>query len=133
MTEWRGTYDPLEGPDPDEWNQASETERQLAVEEYHHSLGEPLPNPRLHAAIHVTVENQVAAGDDTPVEATLERLIRQGLDRHEAIHAIGFVLSKHIYSALQAQQPDQDPGPAYYRELEELTPESWRREAEDAD
>ncbi len=58
--------------------------------------------------------------------------MNQGLDRHEAIHAIGFVLSKHIYEILQSAEADQDPSAAYYRDLEELTPESWRSESEDA-
>jgi hypothetical protein len=47
---------------------------------------------RAHAANHVIVENQLAMGDATVVPATLARLMQEGLDRHDAIHAIGSVL-----------------------------------------
>ena len=33
---------------------------------------------------HVVVENQVALGEATPVPATLDRLMDEGLDRHDA-------------------------------------------------
>jgi hypothetical protein len=51
-------------------------------------------NDRIGATVHVIVENQVALGDAFPAKAVLIRLMNEGLDRHEAIHAIGSVLSK---------------------------------------
>jgi hypothetical protein len=41
---------------------------------------------------HVVVENQVALGEVMRVPETLERLLDEGLDRHEAVYAIGSVL-----------------------------------------
>jgi len=46
----------------------------------------------MHGVAHVIVENQIAAGDSTVEPVTLARLMREGLDRHDAIHAIGSVL-----------------------------------------
>jgi hypothetical protein len=40
----------------------------------------------------VIVENQVALGDTFAARAVLLRLMAEGLDRHEAIYAIGSVL-----------------------------------------
>jgi hypothetical protein len=53
-----------------------------------------LPNETIHAAIHLIVENQVALGDAFPANGVLLRLMKEGLDRHEAIHAIGSVFSE---------------------------------------
>src|SRR6266850_2162864 len=40
------------------------------------------------------------------VRATLNRLMGEGLDRHEAIRAIGLVLSEHIYDLAPAREPE---------------------------
>ena len=53
----------------------------------------------MHASIHVVVQNQLALGVDV-VSSTFDRLMCQGLDRHETIHAIGAVLAENIYSLL---------------------------------
>jgi hypothetical protein len=42
------------------------------------------------------VEAQIALGDETPASRIAQRLIGEGLDRHDAIHAIGMVLAEHI-------------------------------------
>ena len=47
-----------------------------------------LPNEKLHAVLHVVIENQIALGDEIP-----------GLDRHEAIHCIASVLAEFIHDA----------------------------------
>jgi hypothetical protein len=51
----------------------------------------------------------------------------EGLDRHEAIHAIGMVLFEFIYDLARAPAPDSDPNPPYFAALERLTAEDWRR------
>ncbi len=40
------------------------------------------------------------------VRATLNRLMGEGLDRHEAIRAIGLVLSEYIYDLAPAREPE---------------------------
>jgi hypothetical protein len=93
-------YDPLIAPDPERWLACEESEQQRLVERYHRRLGVRLPNLRGHAVIHVVVENQVAMGDGLPVAGTLARLITEGLDRHEAIHAIGSLLAGHMHGLM---------------------------------
>ena len=68
-------YDPLNAPDPDEWQSMDEDERITLVMEHHRESGVELPNEQTHAAIHVIVENQIALGDEVPTEATVECLI----------------------------------------------------------
>jgi hypothetical protein len=97
------------------------------VIEYHRRARATLPNERLHAAIHVVVENQVAVGDELPVRRALERLQGEGLDRHEAIHAIGSVLAGHIHDLMKRGAPSRDPNRPYWAELETLTAEGWWR------
>ena len=85
-------YDPLKAPDPKEWLSLDEQERIDLVQDYHRRARVELPNATGHAIAHVIVENQIALGDELAVERTLNRLVAEGLDRHDAIHAIGSVL-----------------------------------------
>lgn len=122
-------YNPDSAPDPKRWLAFDERERLDLV---HAAVsGEPhLPNPKLHATFHLIVENQVALGDETPVAAALERLVGEGLDRHDAVHAVGSVLSAHVYRAMKLggeALEGGDPNESYWRDLDSLTAESWRR------
>jgi Domain of unknown function (DUF1841) len=120
-------YDPLQAPPPQQWLATDEEERFHLVIDYHHAARVKLPNHRLHAAIHVIVENQVAMGDELPARRVLDRLQAQGLDRHDAIHAIGAVLTKHLYEALSTRTATADDHAAYWAGLERLTAKRWRR------
>ena len=80
-------------------------------------------NPILHVTIHQTVENQLAAKDPPVVHETLERLMRSGLSRHEAIHAIGSVLSVEIWEILKEERPFDEE--RYERELRQLNAREW--------
>jgi hypothetical protein len=56
----------------------------------------------------------------------------EGLDRHEAIHAIGSVLAGYVNELLrepdlQTRPSEGDPNAAYFSELEALTAEGWLR------
>jgi len=51
----------------------------------------------------------------------------EGLDRHDAVHAIGAVLAGYLHDLLRQPESEPDPNPGYYAELEQLTAESWRR------
>ncbi len=124
-----GEYDPERGPDPEWWLSLDESERMNLVQGSPRN-DEELPGSRLHAAIHLVVENQIAMGDKTPVAATLERLLAEGLGRHDAIHAIGSVLAKHIrqsteYDSSAAVGVDE-PSESYVRELLGLRAVKWR-------
>jgi hypothetical protein len=65
---------------------------------------------------------------EATVGETLERLQREGLGRHDAIHAIGSVLAEDLYTLMQDQT-----GPAdatyqnYLSRLRQLTANNWHR------
>jgi hypothetical protein len=120
-------YDPLVPPDPDEWRALDESRQHRLVEEYHRRARVKLPNETIHAIIHSVIENQILLGDETPVQRTLQRLMGEGLDRHEAIHAIGMVLAEFIFDILRQSESSGDPNPAYFAAVEKITAEEWRR------
>jgi hypothetical protein len=123
------SYDASVAPEPGSWLALAEDERIQQVLEYHEKLTDPhpsTPEPHAHAAFHVIVENQVALQDDTPVDATLDRLINEGLTRHDAIHAVGCVLAEHLHDVLHNEIPEADPHAQYFSALQELSAESWR-------
>jgi uncharacterized protein len=126
-------YDPLKAPDPKEWLSLDEQERLDLVEEYHRRARIELPNEKVHAVAHVIVENQVALGDELAVERTLKRLMVEGLDRHDAIHAIGLVLIENLTDTLRDTKADKFSNEAYAVALDRLTAEDWRRSADDAE
>src|SRR5689334_13211879 len=121
------TYDPLIAPDPDEWLALDESERMWLAKEYHRQAGIELPNEELHAVIHAVVEAQIAIGDELPVKRTLQRLMGEGLDRHDALHAIGSVLAEHIHKVMTASPAisETDPNKPYFAALERLTAKGW--------
>lgn len=118
-------YDPLVAPDPRNWIEIDESERLRAVLQYHFLSGSKMPNARLHALFHVVVENQVAIGESS-VRETLSRLMDEGLDRHDAIHAIAFVVSYHMYDMLRGERPRRVLPDRCYQELSSLTAVGWR-------
>ena len=120
-------YDPLEAPDPEEWLALDEQERIDLARDYHRSAGIPMPNATLHATLHAIVEAQIALGDETPARRTAQRLMDDGLDRHEAIHAIALVLVEFMRDLMNAPQSGTDPNAPYFAALERLTVDDWRR------
>ncbi len=123
-------YDPMQAPDPEGWLALDESERIALAADYHRRMRIPLPQARrqAHAAAHATVETQIAMADETPVAAHAERLMAEGLDRHETIHAIGAVLLGVVHDIATDEVDEQtDVSELYYARLETLTPESWRR------
>ena len=118
-------YDPSKAPDAKEWLALDEQERSLLVEEYHRRARIDLPNVTLHASVHAVVENQLAANDE-PVIRALGRLIKQGLSRHDAVHAIGSVVAQHIFDMLQKVEDTPETSRArYYAAVERLTAAKW--------
>lgn len=102
---------------------------------YHRRAGIRHPREKLHAVIHAIVENQIADAK-LPVQRAAQRLMSEGLDRHEAVHAIGSVLIGYLNDLMREinldgddAKPDHDPNDEYFAELEALTAEGWRRSA----
>jgi hypothetical protein len=133
MNEAITEYDPL--TEPELWLATGEQQRIDLVLAYHRRAGISLPNDNVHAVIHVVVENQIA-DDKLPVRRTAQRLMSEGLDRHDAIHAIGSVLAGNIHDLMRRKKTDHQPGEneadpdphkAYFAELERLTAKGWLR------
>lgn len=120
-------YDPLIGPDTQAWMTVPEAERIELVRAYHQRANVELPKEQLHVVIHVVVENQVALGDELPVAGVLQRLMSEGLDRHEAIHAIGSVLAEHLFDLMRAKDAASPDNGRYFSRLKKLSAKSWRR------
>ncbi len=118
-------YDPLSDPDPREWFRDAERERVDAIIAYHTSRGIDVPNLELHARFHEVVETQLADGDET-VNDTLDRLLAEGLDRHEALHAIGFVLAQHTYKTVRGARTASTED-AYRADLKRLSAVRWKK------
>ena len=118
----RGGYDPDEAPDPEAWLALDEDERRNRVEDFHRAAGIRIPNAAVHAIIHTVIENQIARGLE-PVKRVLARLMGEGLDRHEALHAIGSVLAKRLHSMMKEQKGDSGE---YLQAIEGLTAEEWK-------
>jgi hypothetical protein len=123
-------YDANERPHSATWLELDENERIDAVMDYHRRAGVKLEDLKLHAITHVVVENQVALGKPTSVPATLNRLVAEGLDRHEAIHAIGSILMSIVFDVSHAPDVGDDINAKYSRELAKLTAAGWRSQVE---
>src|SRR5438874_11948187 len=119
-------YDPDRTPVAADWLDIGEDERLDLVSAYHQNAQIPSPNARLHAAIHVVVENQVAIGETTVIE-TLARLRGEGLSRHDAVHAIGSVLAERLAAALRGELTSDTLPAAYLKSLQSLSADDWKR------
>jgi hypothetical protein len=121
-------YDASKQPDPQTWLALDESERIDLVIDYHRRNHLQLGgSAKLHGAVHMIVENQIALGDATAVPTTLARLMNEGLDRHDAIHAVGSVLMGIIFDVVSKKDDGGgDINTKYGRELATLTAAGWR-------
>ena len=103
-------YDPEMAPSGEDSLEIDEGERLLLVEEYHRDARIPMPRraQRLHASMHVVVENQLVSNDE-PVVRALGRLMRKGLSRHDAVHAIGSLVAEEVYNLLKQKKSRYSP------------------------
>ena len=125
-------YDPEIAPTGEDWLGIDEGERLLLVEEYHRDARIPMPQRarRLHASMHVIVENQLASNDE-PVVRALARLMKESLSRHDAVHAIGSVVAEEIYDLLNQEDTSDTVRTRYYAAIERLTAATWRTISDD--
>ena len=119
-------YDPDKAPAPKEWLALPEFDRIVLIQDYHEASGDVGENLRAHACYHAAVENQIADGKVEEVAAAMSRLMRAGLSRHEAVHAVASILAEHVFPVMKESIPFDEIG--YRRSLRSLTPESWRGE-----
>lgn len=118
-------YDPETAPEPASWLALDEAFRIELVYEQHRE--EPLEEARseAHAAMHVTVENQIAMGL-TYVSDACTRLVAEGLSRHEAVHAIAAVLAGYMTELVRDKTPPALALARYQANCERMSAESWR-------
>lgn len=121
------TYDPLLDQNKEEWLGVSEFERIDAVREFHEKIDEDFEDDALsiHCSVHVIVENQLAEGVEL-IPETVAKLVRQGLNRHEAIHAIGAIISKDLYNIIRGEDVEFSPK-KYRQKLEKITAKRWNK------
>ena len=125
-------YDPQTEPDREEWLSLGEIERVELIAEYHKQAKIRVSNAKMHAAFHMVVENQIAAGDEIPVKRNVDRLVAEGLDRHEVIHVVGQVLVRHMHAVIKNSGiPDGVDNTQYYADLEKLTAENCGEQFDD--
>lgn len=117
-------YDPAKSPSPEDWLELDEMERVALVEAYHQSRGIAVPSLKAHALMHAIVENQLAESDEAVVRA-LARLVKQGLTRHDAIHAIAAVVSKYVFDSLNAKGDAATTQARYHAQVERLDAAQW--------
>lgn len=95
---------------------ADPDERGLAIRDEHPEYAEALAdpwgdalvdgvNPRLHLALHEIVANQLWDGDPPDVWPAALRLFASGMNRHDVLHALGEVATRHVHAALQERRP----------------------------
>ena len=121
-------YDPNHAPDPQAWLAQAEDVRIAQAEVFHKKRRLRMPGLKAHATFHAIVENQIAEGMAAVVRA-VPRLMAQGLSRHDAIHALGWVLAQHLHELMTSEQPDE-PGVAnarYSAQVERLQAQDWLR------
>ena len=118
-------YNPNKIVDAENWLALDEGIRIELVHDFHSNLDLELTEDalRLHSSIHVIVENQLAMGVDL-IPETFAKLTRQGLSRHETIHAIGAIISEDIFDVMKGNTKEFSPK-KYRRKLEKLTAKRW--------
>ncbi len=121
------SYKPSRNPNPEEWLDLEEEERISLIREFHDCQEDDLPDDakEMHSVLHAIVENQLVL-EVEPVPGTIAKLTRQGLDRHEAIHAIGAILCEDIFDLMKGNTGEFSPK-KYRRKLEKLTAKRWRK------
>ena len=124
-------YDADVGPDGPGWLALDDEEQMQRVQKYHELTSKPgdePPNLQRHVGMHVLVEQQVARDEPPEAAQALARLRRDGMNRHDAVHAIGFILTEHMKRAMESRTPVDES--AYGRELSQLTLKSWLQTAQ---
>jgi glycosyltransferase A (GT-A) superfamily protein (DUF2064 family) len=122
-------YDADLSPDPIAWLAIDELSRIELILDYHRRHDVRTAAPRIHAAIHAVVENQVAMTSPAVVAETLQRLQQEGLSRHDAIHAIGELVTARLAAAVKSETVESAAAlnAKYEADLRQLTAEGWRQ------
>jgi hypothetical protein len=121
-------YDPERGPEPEAWLELDEQERIVLIETWHRLARARLPDRTAHAVLHAIVENQIALNLE-PVVRAMDRLGKQGLTRHDAVHAIASVVAGHLFDIVKTNRNEEpaDSLAQYCAAVDRLTAAAWRK------
>jgi hypothetical protein len=72
----------------------------------------------LHVSMHGVIENQLEQSTPPEVRKALNALLKRGVSRHEAIHAIAYEFNMELFPVLKHARPFDDK--AYKRRLEKI-------------
>jgi hypothetical protein len=61
----------------------------------------------------------------------MERLAKQGLSRHDCIHAVGWVLAQHLYDMTTSESPEraEETNARYAAAVEKIDAKTWLEQA----
>lgn len=79
-------------------------------------------SPTLHIDMHTIIAKQLWNGEPPETWATAKRLLDEGLERHDVLHALAYVASEEIYHAVSNGKTH---GPEEYRAALDALPQSW--------
>lgn len=118
-------YNPDQPVNSENWLALDEAMRIELVYDFHSDLDLEMADDALslHSTIHVIVENQLAMGVEL-IPETIAKLTRQGLNRHEAIHAIGALISEDIFDVMNGNA-EEFSQKKYRRKLDKITAKRW--------
>ena len=79
-------------------------------------------NIDVHAVLHVIVENMIVLNDPPERAVAVERMVSEGLDRHDALHAAAVIVARHLpdYDDLTADRMDEALNQALASDIAEL-------------
>ena len=126
-------YDPNSALDAAKWLELDEQERIVLIERFHRRVHGHADSRKAHSVIHAIVETQLALDEPTSAREALTRLTGEGLDRHEAIHAIGSIVAAHLFEALRGSIGEHISNETYAQALSKLTATSWRSSGRSGD
>lgn len=121
-------YDPDNAPDPTEWRALEVQERIRVVVAYHSTAKKDTKKPKVHALLHVNVENMLLQARG-PATRAMSRLMEEGLTRHQAIHALAtvwLVYPVDSWSGDTSQSPREKQA-AFNHAMENLSIDEWEK------
>lgn len=118
-------YNPAKNPSRQEWLALDDDQRVDLVTHFHTKIGDIGEHQSSHALIHTVLETQIA--ENTPgVRDAIGRLRKQGLNRHDAIHALGTVLAEHMHNLAHSNySDDEEPTQIYLEKISAFNASDW--------
>jgi hypothetical protein len=117
-------YDPEQKPHASDWLALDEQARIDLAYQFHKKARIKMPSVKTHAAFHAVVENQIAESIE-PVVRAMSRLQREGLSRHDALHAVATVMAEHLHEVMTTENGSSIANESYFAAVERLTAQGW--------